>query len=246
MLELQNYAGILLEGAWLTIQVALLSLLLAVFLGLLGALAKLSHSVFLKGIATLYTTIIRGIPDLILMLLIFFGGQVLVNNLSYNLNEWLNRMLTDFNPQHEWTAYLPDYINISPYIAGIITIGFIFGAYMAETFRGAFLAVEKGQLEAATAYGMNKYKLFLRVMFPQMMRHALPGIGNNWLVLLKTTALVSVIGLQDMVKIAGDAGGSTQQPFTFYIAIALIFLFFTSVSSLLFRWAEGKYTIKTR
>ncbi|PKH04155.1 ABC transporter [Psychromonas sp. MB-3u-54] len=246
MVELQNYSGILLEGAWLTIQVALLSLLLAVFLGLLGALAKLSHSVFFKSIGTLYTTLIRGIPDLILMLLIFFGGQVLVNNLSYNLNEWLNRLLTDFNPQHEWTAYLPDYINISPYIAGIITIGFIFGAYMAETFRGAFLAVEKGQLEAATAYGMNKYKLFLRVMFPQMMRHALPGIGNNWLVLLKTTALVSVIGLQDMVKIAGDAGGSTQQPFTFYIAIALVFLFFTSVSSLLFSWAERKYTIKTR
>jgi len=246
MLELQNYLGILLEGAWLTIQVALLSLLLAVFLGLLGALAKLSHSVFLKGIATLYTTIIRGIPDLILMLLIFFGGQVLVNNFSYSLNESLNQMLSSFNSAHEWTAYLPDYINISPYIAGIITIGFIFGAYMAETFRGAFLAVEKGQLEAATAYGMNRYKIFVRVMFPQMMRHALPGIGNNWLVLLKTTALVSVIGLQDMVKIAGDAGGSTQQPFTFYIAIALIFLLFTSVSSLLFSWAERKYTIKTR
>jgi len=246
MFELQNYLGILLEGAWLTIQVALLSLLLAVVLGLLGALAKLSHSVFLKGIATLYTTIIRGIPDLILMLMIFFGGQVLVNNFSYNLNEWLNQMLSSYNPAHEWTAYLPDYINISPYIAGIITIGFIFGAYMAETFRGAFLAVEKGQLEAATAYGMNRYKIFVRVMFPQMMRHALPGIGNNWLVLLKTTALVSVIGLQDMVKIAGDAGGSTQQPFTFYIAIALIFLLFTSVSSLLFRWAERKYTIQTR
>ncbi|MFQ3176539.1 MAG: arginine/ornithine transport system permease protein [Psychromonas sp.] len=246
MVELQNYAGILLEGAWLTIQVALLSLLLAVFLGLLGALAKLSHSVFFKSIGTLYTTLIRGIPDLILMLLIFFGGQVLVNNLSYSLNEWLNQMFSRFNPTHEWSAYLPDYINISPYIAGIITIGFIFGAYMAETFRGAFLAVEKGQLEAATAYGMNKYKLFVRVMFPQMMRHALPGIGNNWLVLLKTTALVSVIGLQDMVKIAGDAGGSTQQPFTFYIAIALVFLFFTSVSSLLFSWAERKYTIKTR
>ncbi len=246
MAELQSYQGILLEGAWLTLQVALLSLLLAVVLGLLGALAKLSHSTILKGIATLYTTVIRGIPDLILMLLIFFGGQMLVNDLSYSLNEWLNELFTTYNPEHEWYSFLPDYIDISPYFAGIITIGFIFGAYMAETFRGAFMSVEKGQLEAAAAYGMNRFKIFTRVMFPQMMRHALPGIGNNWLVLLKTTALVSIIGLQDMVKIAGDASGSTQQPFTFYFAVAFIFLFFTTLSTTLLKWAEQKYTIKTR
>ena len=246
MTELQNYQGILLEGAWLTIQVALLSLLLSVFLGLLGASAKLSHSAFLKGAATLYTTVIRGIPDLILMLLIFFGGQMLINELSYNLNEWLNEFVTRFDPAHEWYAFLPDYIDVSPYFAGIVTIGFIFGAYMAETFRGAYLSVEKGQLEAATAYGMSKYKIFVRVMFPQMMRHALPGISNNWLVLLKTTSLVSLIGLQDMVKIAGDASGTTQKPFTFYLTVALIFLLLTSASSFLFKQAERKYTIKTR
>jgi len=246
MHELLNYQGILLSGAWLTVQVALLSLFVAISLGLLAALAKLSHSTFLKSIATLYTTIIRGIPDLILMLLIFFGGQMLINNLSYNLNEWLNTQFTYFDPSHEWYSYLPDYIDISPYFAGIVTIGFIFGAYMAETFRGAYLAVEKGQLEAATAYGMNKYKIFVRVMFPQMMRHALPGIGNNWLVLLKTTSLVSIIGLQDMVKVAGDASGSTQKPFTFYLAVAFIFLFFTFVSSYFLKRLEHKYTIKTR
>ncbi|WP_354624957.1 ABC transporter permease subunit [Psychromonas sp. MME2] len=246
MHELINYQGILLTGAWLTVQVALLSLLLAVILGLLGALAKLSQSRLLKGIATLYTTVIRGIPDLILMLLIFFGGQMLVNNLSYNLNEWLNDIITRFQPSHEWYSFLPDYIDVSPYFAGIMTIGFIFGAYMAETFRGAYLAVEKGQLEAARAYGMNPYKIFVRVMFPQMMRHALPGIGNNWLVLLKTTSLVSIIGLQDMVKVAGDAAGSTQQPFTFYLAVALVFLFFTSVSTAFLSYAERKYSIQTR
>eukprot|EP00831_Metopus_contortus_P057203 TRINITY_DN49693_c0_g1_i1.p1 TRINITY_DN49693_c0_g1~~TRINITY_DN49693_c0_g1_i1.p1 ORF type:complete len:282 (-),score=8.83 TRINITY_DN49693_c0_g1_i1:128-973(-) len=246
MHELLNYQGILFAGAWLTLQVALLSLLLAVTLGLLGALAKLSHSALLKSIATLYTTIIRGIPDLILMLLIFFGGQVLINDLNYNLNEWLNEFISRFSPAHEWYSFLPDYIDISPYFAGIVTIGFIFGAYMAETFRGAYLSVEKGQLEAATAYGMSSYKIFVRVMFPQMMRHALPGIGNNWLVLLKTTSLVSIIGLQDMVKIAGDASGSTQQPFTFYLAVAIIFLLFTSISTAFLKWAERKYTIKTR
>lgn len=245
-MDLQGYQDILLTGAWLTVQVALLSLLLAVVLGLLGALAKLSHSRFLKGIATLYTTIIRGIPDLILMLLIFFGGQVLVNDLSYKFNEWLNEVITSYDAAHEWTAYLPDYIDISPYFAGILTIGFIFGAYMAETFRGAIMSVEKGQIEAATAYGMSRFKIFQRVTFPQMMRHALPGIGNNWLVLLKTTALVSIIGLQDMVKIAGDAAGSTQKPFTFYLIVAFIFLFFTSVSTSLLSWAERKYSITAR
>ncbi|PKF62707.1 ABC transporter [Psychromonas sp. psych-6C06] len=246
MQELLNYQSLLLQGAWLTLQVALLSLLLAVTLGLLGALAKISHSRILRLMATLYTTIIRGIPDLILMLLIFFGGQMLINNLSYSINESLNNYFTNLDASHEWYSYLPDYIDISPYFAGIITIGFIFGAYMAETFRGAILSVDKGQIEAATAYGMSKSKIFFRVTFPQMMRHALPGIGNNWLVLLKTTALVSIIGLQDMVKIAGDASGSTQQPFTFYLAVAFIFLFFTAVSSAILQRLEDKYSIQTR
>lgn len=246
MHELLNYQEILIRGAWLTLQVALLSLIVAVCLGLLTASAKLSHSTFIKGVATLYTTVIRGIPDLILMLLIFFGGQMLINNLSYSFNEWLNELITRFDPGHEWYSFLPDYIDISPYFAGIVTIGFIFGAYMAETFRGAYLSVEKGQLEAATAYGMSKVKIFVRIMFPQMMRHALPGIGNNWLVLLKTTSLVSIIGLQDMVKIAGDAAGSTQKPFTFYLIVSLIFLLFTAVSSYFLKRIERKYSIITR
>lgn len=246
MQELLNYQDVLLQGAWLTVQVALLSLLLAVTLGLLGALAKISRSRVLRSIATLYTTIIRGIPDLILMLLIFFGGQMLINNVCYSINEGLNEYFSAADPAHEWYSYLPDYIDISPYFAGIVTIGFIFGAYMAETFRGAILSVEKGQVEAATAYGMSKSKIFFRVTFPQMMRHALPGIGNNWLVLLKTTALVSIIGLQDMVKIAGDASGSTQQPFTFYITVAFVFLFFTAISGVLLKRLENKYAIKTR
>jgi arginine/ornithine transport system permease protein len=246
MFALYGYQDIFLEGAWLTLQVALLSLTLAVILGLLAALAKLSHSAIFTSLATLYTTIIRGIPDLILMLLIFFGGQILINNVGYRFNEWLNELIGGYDPTHEWTAYLPEYIDISPYIAGIITIGFIFGAYMAETFRGAILSVDKGQLEAATAFGMSKNKLFFRILFPQMMRYALPGLGNNWLVLLKTTALVSIIGLQDMVKIAGDASGSTQKPFTFYFVVAIVFLFYTAVSTAFLKWAEHKYSIQTR
>ena len=245
MLDLQGYGESLFYGAILTLEVALLSLLLAVVLGMLGALAKIAPYRSTKIIATLYTTVIRGIPDLVLMMLIFFGGQILLNNTLYSTNELINEWMVYFIPSHEWAEYLPDYVDISPFSAGVVTIGFIFGAYMAETFRGAILAVDIGELEAAKAYGMSPFMSFRRILLPQMMRHALPGFGNNWLVLLKTTALVSIIGLEDMVRVGNLAAGSTKMPFTFYMAIAIIFLVFSSVSSGLFKLAERKFSIRT-
>ncbi|MGF1833812.1 ABC transporter permease [Photobacterium sanguinicancri] len=246
MLDLKGYEWSLVEGAWVTLQVALLSLLLAAILGMLGALAKLSPYRWARAIATVYTTVIRGIPDLVLMMLIFFGGQMLLNDSLYNINEWINNYFTSSDPNHEWAQYLPDYIEISPFVAGILTIGFIFGAYMAETFRGAIMAVDKGELEAAKAYGMSGVLAFRRVLFPQMIRHALPGFGNNWLVLLKTTALVSIIGLDDMVRKGSLAAGTTQMPFTFYMTIAVIFLLFTTLSTSALKWAERRFSIHTR
>ncbi|HAS4481298.1 TPA: ABC transporter permease [Vibrio cholerae] len=246
MLDLQGYESSILKGALLTIEVAVLSLLLAMLLGMLGALAKMAPYRWARAIATLYTTIIRGIPDLVLMMLIFFGGQILLNNGLSWFNEFINQWLTARDPNHEWVAYLPDYVDISPFVAGVLTIGFIFGAYMAETFRGAILAVDKGELEAAKAYGMSAAMSFRRILLPQMIRHAIPGFGNNWLVLLKTTALVSIIGLEDMVRISSLAAGSTKMPFTFYMAVAIIFLFFTSVSTGLLKLLERKFSIHTR
>lgn len=246
MLDLQGYEASILSGAWLTLQVAVLSLLLAVILGMLGALAKLSPYRVARGIATLYTTIIRGIPDLVLMMLIFFGGQILLNNSLYGINEWLNEYFTSSDPNHEWVSYVPDYIDVSPYVAGILTIGFIFGAYMAETFRGAIMAVDAGELEAGKAYGMSPVLTFRRILLPQMIRHALPGFGNNWLVLLKTTALVSIIGLEDMVRVSAMAAGTTKEPFTFYMAVSLIFLLFTAVSTGLLKLVERKFSIQAR
>ena len=133
------------------------------------------------------------------MMLIFFGGQVLVNNVGDQLG---------------W-----EYIDIDPFIAGILTIGFIFGAYMGETFRGAIMAVSKGEIEAGHAYGMTGIQVFTHITFPGMIRHAIPGFFNNWLVLVKTTALVSVIGLEDMVFNAKVAGDTLRQPFTFYMLV---------------------------
>lgn len=246
MLDLQGYEASILKGALLTIEVAVLSLLLAMLLGMLGALAKMAPYRWARAIATLYTTIIRGIPDLVLMMLIFFGGQILLNNGLSWFNEFINQWLTARDPNHEWVAYLPDYVDISPFVAGVLTIGFIFGAYMAETFRGAILAVDKGELEATKAYGMSAAMSFRRILLPQMIRHAIPGFGNNWLVLLKTTALVSIIGLEDMVRISSLAAGSTKMPFTFYMAVAIIFLFFTSVSTGFLKLLERKFSIHTR
>ncbi len=206
----------------LTIEVALLSLFFAVILGMLTASARLYGGPISKFIATLYTTVIRGIPDLVLMMLIFFGGQILVNNLGEKFG---------------WS-----YIDIDPFIAGIITIGFIFGAYMGETFRGAIMAVSKGQIEAGHAYGMTGLQVFLHITFPAMIRHALPGFFNNWLVLVKTTALVSVIGLEDMVFNAKVAGDTLRQPFTFYVLVGALFLIITAVSDLAMQWLERRYT----
>ena len=129
---------------------------------------------------------------------------------------------------------------------GYIAINSNVGAYMAETFRGAIMAVDKGELEAAKAYGMSAALSFRRILLPQMIRHALPGFGNNWLVLLKTTALVSIIGLEDMVRMSSLAAGSTKMPFTFYMAVSIIFLLFTSVSTGLLKIVERKFSIHTR
>lgn len=227
MIDLHGYGPSIFQGALLTVEVAVLSLLLALTLGLLGALAKLSSSRVLRSIAMVYTTIIRGVPDIVLMLLIFFGGQVMMNNFS----DWL------------YDKYAIDvFFNINEFVAGVFTIGFIFGAYMAETFRGAFQSVEKGQIEAAVAYGMTRWQSFWRIMFPLMMRHALPGLGNNWLVLLKTTALVSVIGLADMVRLASEAAKAVHEPFTFLIPVAAGYLALSAVSEWGLRVLKKRYS----
>lgn len=228
MIDLHGYGPSIFKGAILTFELAVYSLLLALVLGLLTAVAKLSRNRLSRMIATVYSTVIRGVPDLVLMLLIFFGAQIMMNNIS----DWLYY-------EHEIDLY----ININEFVAGVVTIGFIFGAYMAETFRGAFLAVDSGQLEAGKAYGMRPGQVFRRIMFPQMMRHALPGIGNNWLVLLKTTALVSVIGLADMVRLAKEAAGAVHEPFKFFIPVALVYLALTSVSELVLKRLEKKYNV---
>jgi arginine/ornithine transport system permease protein len=224
--KLVEYIPLMLEGAMVTVVVAFAALAIALVLGLITATLKLSNSRLGRGVASTYTTVIRGVPDLVLMLLIFYGGQIQVNNIGAFF---------------EW-----DYVDIDAFTAGTLTIGFIFGAYMAETFRGAFLAVPVGLLEAGYAYGMSKRQVFQRILVPQMMRHALPGIGNNWLVLIKATALISIIGLHDLVFRAGQAGGTTREPFIFYLFVAFVFLIFTTLSIWFLNWATRRYSVGVR
>ena len=221
---LHGFLPSLIEGAGTTLSVALCSLLIAGVLGLLGALMKLSRSRFLRFLATVYTTVVRGVPDLVLMLLIFYGGQLAINEISTRLG-------------------VKTVIDINPFIAGVITIGFIFGAYLTETFRGAMMAVPPGQREAGIAYGMTAGGVFSRIVFPQMVRFALPGFTNNWLVLVKSTALVSVIGLSDMMNRASMAAGTTREPFTFYVAVAVLYLLITTASVLLLKALERRYSM---
>ncbi|WP_017345415.1 histidine ABC transporter permease HisQ [Pantoea sp. A4] len=220
---LYGYSDVIIKGTLVTLELALSSVLLAVILGLIGAGAKLSGNRPLALLFEGYTTLIRGVPDLVLMLLIFYGLQIALNTVTDALG----------------IAQL----DIDPMVAGIITLGFIYGAYFTETFRGAFMAVPKGQIEAATAFGMTGAQTFRRVLFPAMMRFALPAIGNNWQVILKATALVSLLGLEDVVKATQLAGKSTWQPFYFAIVCGVIYLVFTTLSNGVLLWLERRYTV---
>jgi ABC-type arginine transport system permease subunit len=138
------------------------------------------------------------------------------------------------------------YIDVDPFTAGTMTMGFIFGAYLTETFRGAILAVPRGQIEAGHAIGLKPRQVMGRILVPQMIRHAVPGFANNWLIMIKATALVSIIGLDDMVHRANLASASTRQPFTFYAAIGCIYLVITTVSVILLHLVERRYSVGLR
>ena len=220
MSTLIEYLPLLARGALVTVILAVLSLGLATILGGLGASAKLAGGTAAKSIAAIYTTIVRGVPDLVLILLIYFGGQRLVNDIG-GLLGW-------------------DYVEVSKFWSGVLSIGFIYGAYLTETFRGGYQAVPKGQGEAAKALGIPFIISLRKVILPQFWRHVLPGYGNVWQVLVKSTAVVSVIGLEDLVGIADKAGKSTREPFLFLVVVILVYLAITSASGKIFQTAEQR------
>ena len=220
-----SYLPYVLAGTGLTLAVAVGALVLATVLGVAAASARLSVHPLPRGIATAYATLIRGVPDLVLMLLIFYGGQLGVNAVATRLG---------------WGGETGS-IDVDPFVAGTLTLGFIYGAYFAETFRGALLAVPAGQGEAALACGMSRWQVLARIVLPQMVRHALPGFTNNWLVLVKSTALVSIINLADLMYRAKQAGAATRAAFFYFVAAAAVYLVITSVSLLALRAVERRH-----
>ena len=223
---MSDYYLSILHGALLTVAVSIASLCVSTVLGLLGATAKLSNKRPLVWVATLYTTVIRGIPELVLMLLVFYGAAI-------GLNSLFEAIGSDF------------VLDLNPFVAGVATLGFIYGAYMTETFRAAILSIPRGQMEAAWAFGMSPLQTFLRITLPQMVRYALPGYTNNWLVLIKATALVSLIGLHDMTYLAKQASAATRQPFVFLLFAAALYLVFTSISLWVLKRLNARYSLGT-
>lgn len=219
MFDLQGFGHLLIDGTWVTIKLALTSLAIGMILGLLGAAGKRSQIWLFRQIANLYTTVMRGIPELLLVLFLYFGGQMILTTILESLG-------------------YHDYVELSAFWAGVMALSLAFGAYATEVLRMSIQELDKGQWEAAKAVGMRPFQTFWRIILPQMWKLALPGLGNLFLVLIKDTALVSVVGLKDIMYQASRGAQSTQQAFTFYMAAALIYLGLTVVVTGVMMWLE--------
>ena len=200
----------MLAGTLMTVKLALCALLLGLVLGLLGALAKTSQARPLQWLGGAYSTLVRGVPELLWVLLIYFGTVSLMNRLGEALN-------------------MPG-LELNAFAAGVIALGLCFGAYATEVFRGAILAIPKGHREAGLALGLSRGRILSRIVLPQMWRIALPGLGNLFMILMKDTALVSVIGLEEIMRHSQIAVTVSKQPFTFYMVAALIYLSLTVIA----------------
>jgi His/Glu/Gln/Arg/opine family amino acid ABC transporter permease subunit len=220
MPDFKGYEWVFWQGLEVTLAVGLSCIPVVLVMGLLGAWAKLSSNPVARSIGYTYTTIVRGVPELVLIIEIYYG-----------LTEVLQLLLSAVSGGEVL-------VDIDPFSAGTITLGLIYGAFATEVFRGAYLAVDRGQIEAARAFGMHRNLAFLRIVFPQMMRFAIPGLGNVWMVLIKATALMSVIQLPELMRLSDVAARAVRQPFTFYFGAIMIYLAITVVSIYAFRHAE--------
>lgn len=209
----------MLAGLGMTVAVSVSAFALGVVFGSLGAAAKLGGSLVLGGLAEVYTTVVRGVPELLVIYLLFFGGNGMVMAVAGVFG-------------------YDGYLQLNAFTIGVLAVGLISGAYSTEVIRGAVQAVPPGQIEAAKACGMGRWLILRRILVPQTLRYALPGLGNVWQLTLKDTSLISVTALAETMRVAHVAAGSTKQPFLFYTAAAGLYLLLTTVSTAAFERAE--------
>ena len=213
----------LFRATLMTIAVSITAMLIGFSFAAIFTPLKLSKSKFLNLIANIYTTVIRGVPELLVIYLFFFGGSgaimFVASMFGYN-----------------------DYIEINAFVTGSFAIGIISGAYSTEVFRGAIQSIDKGQFEAAKVLGFSKFKQFYKIVLPQMLRLAIPNLSNVWQITLKDTSLISVTGLVEIMRQSYIAAGSTRDPLFFYSFAAVLYLLLTFISMKLINKLEVKYS----
>ncbi len=212
----------LLRGLGVTVQLAIATLPVGLGLGFLAAFASMSTLRPLRGLGFGYTTVMRGLPEILTLFVVYNGVGLLLDAVTH----W-------WNPEAPVTDF-------SPFAAGVVALGMVFGAFAGEVLRGAFNALDPGQVEAGRAIGMSRGQIFRRIKLPQIWRFALPGLGNLWINLLKDTALVSIIALDDLMRMTKVAVGVTKQPFTFYLAACLVYWALSVASELVLARMEKR------
>lgn len=216
-----GWGALLLVATLMTLAVTATALAIGAVFGALVASAKLSGNLILVTLGNIYTTVFRGVPELLIIYLIYFGGSSAVTAIG------------------QWMGY-EGFFGLPSFAAGALAVGIISGAYQAEVYRGAYLAIAKGELEAASAIGMPRSMRVRRIIMPQVLRFAIPGLGNVWQLSLKDSALISVTGLAELMRTSQVAAGSTRQYFLFFIVGGLLYLILTSLSDRVFNRAERR------
>ncbi len=209
----------LLRATGMTLAVAFCGFLAGAVIGSLIAWAKIAGGIVLRGLADGYTTVLRGIPDLLVIYLFYFGGSAVLGKIGGLFG-------------------YDGFIGLPAFATGAIAIGVVSGAYQAEVYRGAYQTVGRGEIEAAKSVGMHRWLMFRRILAPQVLRYAIPGLGNVWQLVLKESALISVTGLVELLRQSNIAAGSTRRPFDFFLTAAALYLLITWVSTILFQRAE--------
>ena len=213
----------LFHATLMTIAVSITAMFIGFSFAAIFTPLKLSKYKSLNLVANIYTTVIRGVPELLVIYLFFFGGSgaimFVASMFGYN-----------------------EYIEINAFVTGSFAIGIISGAYSTEVFRGAIQSIDKGQFEAAKVLGFGKFKQFYKIILPQMLRLAIPNLSNVWQITLKDTSLISVTGLVEIMRQSYIAAGSTRDPLFFYSFAAVLYLLLTFLSMKLINKLEVKYS----